>query len=309
MKMVIQEIFILQGGYNMEEEFYYEESNPKHVFVKCLAILFIIGIVIGLFLYNKNNNVLKLKDIKINLGDKLSTNIEDYIDGGIKYIDDYKLYLDNIDTNKVGEYVYTVKYKKHKETGIIKIVDNKKPEVTLSDNIIIGTKEELDLNMLISKCVDDSLPCNVSLKKDNDLEKLKTEGTYKIDVVVSDAVGNKTNLTVDITTSDTETFSSLQTKDLKYYTNSENDDTIESTLFIALEKAINEETHEYESLIRELSVKDFSEYVSEDKEIYDIKLISAYNKYGYVIGFQVLATFTDGTSELLENKVNLNEEN
>ena len=39
------------------------------------------------------------------------------------------------------------------------------------------------------------------LKKDNDLDKLKKEGKYKIDLVVSDAVGNKTNVTVDITSS------------------------------------------------------------------------------------------------------------
>ena len=286
----------------MEEEFYFEESNPKHVFIKCLIILFIIGITIGIFLYNKNNNVLKLKNIKINLGDELSTNIEDYIDGGIKYIDDYKLYLNDIDTNKVGEYTYTVKYKKHKETGKIEIIDNKKPLVTASDNIIVGTDEELDLNMLISKRVDDSLPCNVSLKREKDLEKLKKEGVYNIDLIVSDAVGNKTNLTVEITSSDSETFSSLQLKDLEYYTNSENDDNIKHTLFISLDKAINEETHEYESLIRELSIMDFSEFVSDDEEIYDIKLITAYNKYSYVIGFQVLVTFTDGTTELLEKR-------
>ena len=45
-----------------------------------------------------------------------------------------------------------------------------------------------------------------------------------------------------------------------------------------------------------------SEYVNEDKEIYDIKLITVYNKYSYVIGFQVLATYTDGTTELLEKR-------
>lgn len=282
------------------EDFYYEESNPKHVFVKCLIILFIIGVAIGMFLYIKSTDTFKLKNININLGEKLSNNVEDYIDGNIKNISDYKLYIDDVDANKVGEYTYKVRYNKHVEEGTIKIVDNKKPIVTPSEDIIIGINEELDLNMLISKCVDDSLPCRVTLKRDNDLDKLKKEGKYKIDLVVSDAVGNKTNITVDITSSSTETMSSLQINDLNYYTNSENNDSIEHTLFIKLDKGLSEETHEYESLIRDLSITDFSEFVSDDKEIYDVKLITVYNKYSYVIGFQVLATFTDGTKELLE---------
>lgn len=282
------------------DEFYYEESNPKHVFVNCLIILFVIGLSFGIFLFIKNTNTFKLKDIEINLGDKLSENIEDYIDGSIKNIIDYKLYLDDVNVNKVGEYTYKVKYNKHVEIGTIKVIDNKKPIVIPSEDIIVGIDEELDLNLLIEKCVDDSLPCRVSLKKDSDLEKLKKEGKYKINLVVSDAVGNKTNISVDITASSTETMSSLQINDLNYYTNSENDDSIEHTLFIKLDKGISEETHEYESLIRDLSVMDFNEFINENKEIYDVKLITVYNKYSYVVGFQVLATFTDGTTELLE---------
>jgi len=299
MKMVILEIYIFQGGYNMDE-FYYEESNPKHVFIKCLVLFFVIGLIIGIFLYIKNNNTFKLKDIKINLGDKLSDNVEDYIKGSIKNISDYKLYLDDVDITKVGEYEYNVKYNKHVETGTIKVVDNKKPIVTPSDEVIIGIKDEINLNIFIAKCEDDSLPCSVSLKKDSDIDKLKKEGSHKIDLVVSDSVGNKTNITVDVTISSNQTMSSLQMNDLNYYTNSENDNNIEHTLFVKLDKGIIEESHEYESIIRDLSVTDFSDYVSDDKEIYDVKLITVYNKYSYVIGFQVLAIFTDGSTELLE---------
>ena len=282
------------------DEFYYEESNPKHVFINCLIILFVIGLGIGIFLYIQQTNTFKLKNININLGDKLSENIEDYIDGNIENISDYKLYLDNVDVTKVGKYTYKVKYNKHTEEGVIEVIDDKKPVVIPSEDIVIGINEELNLNMLIAKCEDDSLPCRVALKKDSDLNKLKKEGTYEIDLIVSDAAGNKTNITVEVTASSTETMSSLQINDLNYYTNSENDDSIEHTLFIKLDKGISEETHEYESLIRDLSITDFSEFVSDEKEIYDVKLITVYNKYSYVIGFQVLATFTDGTTLLLE---------
>ena len=283
------------------DEFYYEESNPKHVFFKCLIIVFIIGLALGIFYYNKSKHTLKLKRVTVEVGEKLSKNVIDYISSGEKFADDYKLYLDDVDTSKVGKYSYKVKYNKHIEKGIINVVDTVKPIVEVND-ITMGIDEELDLDMLISKCDDSSLPCKVSLKNENILNKLKNEGIYEVEIIVTDAVGNKTEKSVKITSSATLSMSSLHTSDLNYYTNSENDVSIGDTLFIEFEKAINEETLEYEGLIQELSSLDFSEYVSDDKEIYDVKLITAYNKYSYVIGFQVLVTFTDGTQELLEKK-------
>lgn len=280
------------------EEFYIEESNPKHVFVKCLVIIFIIGLCIGGFLFYKNENTIKLRVVSIEVGEELSNNINDYLVKGNRFSNDYKLYLDGVDNSKVGEYTYKVKYNKHIKKGVIKVVDNKKPEVVVND-IIIGLDEKLDPNILIRECKDDSLPCRVALVNESDVNKLKVAGKYEIEINVSDAEGNVTKTKVNITSSETESLSSLQTDDLNYYTNSENDDSIEHVLFAKLDKAIDEETLEYEGLIQEVSAVDFSEYVDEDKEIYDTKLITAYNKYSYVIGIQVLVTFTDGSTRLL----------
>lgn len=280
------------------EEFYIEESNPKHVFFKCLVIIFIIGLCIGGFLFYKNENTIKLRVVSIEVGEELSNSINDYLVNGNRFSNDYKLYLDGVDNSKVGEYTYKVKYNKHIKKGIIKVVDIKKPEVVVND-IIIGVDEKLDPNILIRECKDDSLPCRVALVNESDVNKLKIAGKYEIEIDVSDAEGNVTKTKVNITSSETESLSSLQTDDLNYYTNSENDDSIEHVLFAKLDKAIDEETLEYEGLIQEVSAVDFSEYVDEDKEIYDTKLITAYNKYSYVIGIQVLVTFTDGSTRLL----------
>lgn len=287
------------------EEFYYEESNPKHVFIKCLICLFIIGLVIGVFLFYKNKNTISLKTITIEVGDTLSTNIDNYLKNGHKYKSDYKLYLEDVDTTKVGEYSYKVKYNKHTKTGKIKVVDTTKPSVQL-DDITIGINEEFNPNVLLVKCDDKSLPCNVSFAQDSDSDLLKREGTYNIEFVISDSEGNKTKSSAKITVSATETLSSKMTKDLEYYSNSENDDTIEHIFFEKLDKAINEDTLEFEGMIQEISAVDFNEYVEGD--IYSTKLITAYNKYGYVIGIQVEVTFNDGTKELLQNKVIVNEE-
>lgn len=287
------------------EEFYYEESNPKHVFIKCLVLLFIIGVGVGVFWFYKNKNTISLRTVTIEVGGTLSTNIDDYLKNGQKYKNDYKLYLNDVDTNKVGEYSYKVKYNKHTKTGKVKVVDTTNPVVQL-DDITIGINEVFDPNVLLVKCDDKSLPCNVTFNQDSDLDLLKNEGTYNIEFIISDAEGNKTKSSANITVSATETMSSKMTNDLEYYSNSENDATIEHIFFEKLDKAINEDTLEFEGMIQEISSLDFNEYV--EKDIYSTKLITVYNKYGYVIGIQVEVTYNDGTKELLQNKVITNEE-
>lgn len=287
------------------EEFYFEENYTKHVFLKCLVYIFIIGLGIGIFLYYKKENTIELKTVTIEIGDTLSKNVQDYLKSGKKY-DEYKLYIDNVDTTKVGNYTYKVKYNKHTKKGIIKVIDTTKPIVEL-DNIIIGKDEEFDPNILLVSCNDYSLPCNVTFANENDLKKLEKVGKYTIEFLISDAIGNQTKNSATITVSDTETLSSRMTNDLEYDSNSENDDTIEHVFFKKLDKAIYEDTLEFEGMIQEISAIDFSNYV--EKNIYSTKLITAYNKYGYVIGIQVEVTFDDGTKKLLENnKVIENEE-
>lgn len=288
------------------EEFYYEESNSKHVFLKCLVYLFIIGIAIGAFLFYKKENTIKLKNVTVEVGSELSTNIMDYLASGVKNADKYKLILSDVDISNVGKYTYKVKYNKHVEKGFINVKDTKNPVVEL-DNITVGVDEEFDPNLLLVRCDDYSMPCNVSFKNDKDKAKLSKVGAYNLEFNVSDAEGNITKSSAIITVSETETLSSKMTNDLEYYTNSENDDTIEHVFFKKLDKAIFEDTLEFEGMIQEISAIDFSLYVTND--IYSTRLITAYNKYGYVIGIQVEVTFNDGTKVLLEdNQVMNNEE-
>lgn len=287
------------------EEFYYEETNSKRVFLKCLVYIFIIGISVGIFFYYKKENTIKLKNITIEVGETLSTNIEDYLISGLKNKELYKLYIDNVDTKTIGEYTYKVKYNKHTKTGKIKVKDTKKPIVVL-DNITIGIDEEFNTNLLLQSCEDYSLPCTVSFSNESDMNLLKKVGVYEIKFQVSDAEGNETESAATITVSNNESLSSKMTNNLEYYSNSENDETIEHIFFQKLDKAIYEDTMEYEGMIQEISAIDFNEYV--EKEIYSTKLITAYNKYGYVIGIQVEVTYNDGSKELLQNRVINNEE-
>ena len=126
-------------------------------------------------------------------------------------------------------------------------------------------------------------------------------GSYNIDILISDSEGNTREETVTLTVSEDEEVSSKMTNDINYYTNSENDDKIEHILFVTLSNAISEDSKEYNKLFIETASLDFSEYVT--KDIYSTKIITAYNKYGYVIGLQVEVTFNDGTKKLIKDKV------
>lgn len=283
------------------EEYYYEEESPKHIFVKCLMIIFILGILFGMFLYYKKKSTISLKNIKVEVGSELSTDVKDYLKNNTLYSNRYKLYLNSVDVNTVGKYEYKVKYNKHVEKGYINVVDTTPPKVVIDDDVIISNKEDFNPNILVLKCDDASLPCTVSLKNKRDTDTLKNVGKYSINIIISDSEGNTKEETVNVTVSDDEKVSSKMTNDLNYYTNSENDDIIEHILFVTLSSAISEESDEYDKLLLDTSVLDFNEYVT--KDIYSTKIITAYNKYGYVIGLQVLVTFNDGTTKLIKDKV------
>jgi len=282
-------------GINMED-FYYEESNPKQVFIKCLIILFIIGISIGIFLYYKEKNTIKLKKITLELGSELSTNIDDYLLSGEKNSNEYVLNLDKVDKNKVGKYTYEVKYNKHTKKGTIIVEDTTKPIVE-TDNIEMNINEDLEPRLLVSNCDDLSLPCSVTYVDETITDKFKIPGTYEVEIEVSDAAGNKIKTTAKVTSNETSTMTTVMSNDLEYYTNNEKDDTIEHILFEKFDHAMDDDSHEFVTIIQETSALDFSQYT--EGEIYSAKLLTAYNKYGYAIGLQVIITHPDGTVEYL----------
>jgi len=282
-------------GINMED-FYYEESNPKHVFTKCLIILFVIGLCIGIFLYYKEKNTITLKRVTIELGDKLSTNVNDYLLTGEDFSEEYKLDLSSVDVNVIGKYKYKVKYNKYVKEGTIVIQDTTDPIVETT-NIEMNIKEELEPRLLVSNCEDLSLPCSVTFVDEKIVEKLKIAGTYDVEIEVSDAAGNKVLATTKVTSNETATLTTLMSNDLEYYTNNLNDDTIEHILFEKFDRALDDDSHEFTRIIQETSALEFSEYTEGD--IYSAKLVTAYNKYGYAIGLQVIVTHYDGTIEYL----------
>ena len=160
----------------------------------------------------------------------------------------------------------------------------------------MNVKEDLEARLLVSDCDDISLPCSVVFKDENIVKKFKTPGVYVVDIIVSDSQGNKVEKSAKVTSSETGTLSTIMSSDLEYYTNNLNDDTIEHILFEKFDVAMDDDSHEFVTIHQEVSALDFTQYTD---DIYSMKLLIAYNKYGYVIGLQVIVTHSDGTIEYL----------
>ncbi len=276
-----------------------DEPNDKYLFIKVLIILFIIGIFIGAFIYYKNSNVVKTKDIVVELGSELSYDVTDYLSKGKNNAKNCKLYLDDVDTNTVGTYTYKIKFRKHTKKGRIKVVDTVKPEVEL-DEITMSPNDTIDADLLLLSCKDLSLPCKATFKDENIINKLKKVGTYQVDVIVSDFYGNKVSKTATINVKNDVKLSSKKSSDLIYFSNSENDDKIEHILFVSFDEAIEEDSSQFKETYNDVAETDFEAYVSESTS--SAKILVAYNKYGYAIGLQVLITYPDGRTTLLENR-------
>lgn len=96
----------------MDQDFYFEESNPKWVTI-IIVILVIAGLGAGYYFYKEyKKQVVKVKDVTIELGSKPSEDISSYASGAT---DGYTLSLpDNLvneegNTYMVGEYSYKIK--------------------------------------------------------------------------------------------------------------------------------------------------------------------------------------------------------
>lgn len=96
----------------MDQDFYFEESNPKWVTI-IIVILVIAGLGAGYYFYKEyKKQVVKVKDVTIELGSKPSEDISSYASGATE---EYILSLpDNLvneegNTYMVGEYSYKIK--------------------------------------------------------------------------------------------------------------------------------------------------------------------------------------------------------
>lgn len=287
------------------EEVYVEETSKKTVFKYILIILFILGILIGGYIYFHSNNILRLNKVVVELGDKIPTDIDIYVKNKVQNINDYSLSFIKVSqdeegrTDEVGKFQYTVKYGSQKKNGTIVVKDTKAPIVSVKD-LTIGVSEEFMLDDFITSCEDLSKTCKVTLKNSSDEKLFSKIGIHEIDLRIRDMYGNSLVKTVKLTVSNTESLSEMKENDMEISRISPEYEDFDGTITFKYDHAVNEDTldesEEYSSYL-DLVGTDYSELY---ENVYEQEIITLYNKHGYIIGFTVRLTLNDGTVDYIK---------
>lgn len=160
--------------------------------------IMVIGIV-GVVLLDRQKEEPQIKELRVELGGKLTNNIKDYLGNKDFRYDEYELNNSEY-KDKVGKYSYIVSKKKRsvldkvlkKKTiyyGNIYVVDTVSPVLEVKD-IEIFEGEEINLNSFVESCTDLS-KCSISSPDESKLIEMQSKvGEYDLNIVGADKYGN-----------------------------------------------------------------------------------------------------------------------
>ncbi|MCH5167683.1 MAG: hypothetical protein J1F35_07350 [Erysipelotrichales bacterium] len=296
----------------MDQEFYFEETNPKKVKAVIITILVVGLLLCGVFLYIRNLYTLNVKkEVVFEAGTKISYDVTDYINNKIVDKDDYTLLFSSVTMeddilNKVGTYTFKVKYKNITRSGKIKVVDTTAPVVEVQE-LTVGEGEEFETSEFITKCEDYSLPCDVTYEKKSDENNYKKEGSYTFKIVIRDNQNNKATKEVNLTVKKGFNLTNTKESDLTIdHTDPEFSDWNDK-MVLKFSKGYDpneiDDTDEYGEFL-EISGDDLHKYIDplyENNAIVEKQLIDVYNKYGLLIGFAIRIKLDNGLYLYLEN--------
>lgn len=178
----------------------------KTIFVLIIILaLTAVGVAVYIFLHLASNKTyVRTKNVDLEIGSTVSTNILDY--ATFSNVDSNTCSLDTTaisDTNTLNaEYTYKIVCGTNSYTGKVKIVDTVKPEVKLKD-VTIAVNGSITPESFILECKD-STKCSYVFKEEEKVkEYLKTPESYRVGIIVTDEAGNETEVTGTLTVSDT----------------------------------------------------------------------------------------------------------
>lgn len=296
----------------MDQDFYFEESNPKKVRIIMVVIFIIISALCIALLYCRSLYTLNVKkEVIYEAGSKISYDVADYVTNKVVDESDYTLLfsavtMDGDILNKVGEYTYKVKYKNITKAGKIIVKDTIIPDVEVQ-NLTVGVGEEYELDEFITKCVDYSSPCLVTYENESDEKLNQKEGTYAFNIIISDSVGNKVTKEVKLTAKKGFNLTGSKESDLTVNHIEPEFTDWDKTMILKFSKAYDpneiDETDVYGELL-DITGSDLHNYIDPiyaNNAITDYQIIWVYNKYGYVIGFAIRIKLDNGLYLYLKN--------
>ena len=158
----------------MDQDFLDVTENSKKTGFIFVLFVIIIG-VLGYFVVFKQV-YFSVKNVKLELGEELSENINDYLSKKVIDTSDYKIDISKVKPDEIGEYSYSITYNKIVKKGKVKVVDTVAPTFTLKEMIIEKGSTDYFLGDFLETCEDASKPCLVTLKNEKDEEKFGIRG-------------------------------------------------------------------------------------------------------------------------------------
>lgn len=284
----------------MDQDFLDVTENSKKTGFIFVLFVIIIG-VLGYFVVFKQV-YFSVKNVKLELGEELSENINDYLSKKVIDTSDYKIDISKVKPDEIGEYSYSITYNKIVKKGKVKVVDTVAPTFTLKEMIIEKGSTDYFLGDFLETCEDASKPCLVTLKNEKDEEKFGIIGTHSIEIEIKDLYGNKTSASANLKVVEEGAYVDERTLDLEYNSNSKNIENFTGLIYLKLEKAIPPNGDQAGASLSEVSTVDLEEYVHRNYEGYDLvgsEIIELYNKSSYIIGYSIELKISNGKEKTI----------
>ena len=175
------------------------KRRKKVILVTGIVFTIMVVGIVGVVLLDRQKEEPQIKELRVELGGKLTNDIEDYLGNKDFRYDEYELSNSEY-KDKVGKYSYIVSKKKRsvldkvlkKKTiyyGNIYVVDTVSPVLEVKD-IEIKQGEEINLNSFVESCTDLS-ECSISSPDESKLIEMQSKvGEYDLNIVGADKYGN-----------------------------------------------------------------------------------------------------------------------
>lgn len=175
------------------------KGRKKVILVTGIVFTIMVVGIVGVVLLDRQKEEPQIKELRVELGGKLTNNIKDYLENKDFRYDEYELSNSEY-KDKVGKYSYIVSKKKRsvldkvlkKKTiyyGNIYVVDTVSPVLEVKD-IEIKQGEEINLNSFVESCTDLS-ECSISSPDESKLIEMQSKvGEYDLNIVGTDKYGN-----------------------------------------------------------------------------------------------------------------------
>ncbi len=183
-----------------------KKNNNKILFV-LIIVLALAAVAVGVYILlhmTQPKAGVQVKNVKIEINSKVSTDIKDY--ATFNGIDPSLCSLDTTEIpnelNKINEdYTFKINCNETTYTGKAKVVDTTAPEVKLKE-LTVPIDGSVKPEDFIQECVD-ATECSYSFKDEEKLkEQLKEAASYHVEIVVSDTSGNKKEVTATLIVSE-----------------------------------------------------------------------------------------------------------